>query len=44
MPDFLVFDLGLVLFDGGEWDPVMPGMKTYAIFGFRILDDFNETT
>lgn len=29
---------------GGELDPMMPGMKTYAIFGFCILDDFNETT
>jgi len=28
----------------GELDPMMPGVKTYCIFGFCILDDFIETT
>ena len=28
----------------GELNAVMPGERTYAIFGFCILDDFVETT
>ena len=29
---------------GGDLDPMMPGQKTYAIFGFCILDQFVECT
>jgi len=29
---------------GGDLDPMIPGIKTYAIFGFCIIDDFVETT
>jgi len=29
---------------GGDLDPMMPGQKTSAIFGFCIIDHFTETT
>uniref|UniRef100_A0A7S3CQX1 Guanylate cyclase domain-containing protein n=1 Tax=Strombidium rassoulzadegani TaxID=1082188 RepID=A0A7S3CQX1_9SPIT len=29
---------------GGDLDPMIPGTKTYCIFGFCIIDDFVETT
>ena len=28
----------------GELNPMMPGVKTYAIFGFCILDNFVDST
>ena len=28
----------------GELNPMIPGHKTYCIFGFCIIDDFVETT
>ena len=30
--------------NGGELNPMMPGQKTYAIFGFCILNDFIDST
>ena len=30
--------------NGGELNPMMPGQKTYCIFGFCILDDFVDST
>lgn len=29
---------------GGELNPMMAGVKTYCIFGFCILSDFNDST
>ena len=36
--------IGQNMNNGGELNPMMPGNKTYAIFGFCILDNFIETT
>lgn len=36
--------IGQNMTNGGELNPMMPGVKTYAIFGFCILEDFIETT
>ena len=30
--------------NGGELDPMIPGQKTYCIFGFCILNHFIDTT
>lgn len=30
--------------NGGELDPMIPGQKTYCIFGFCILNNFIDTT
>lgn len=36
--------IGQNMTQGGELDPMVPGKKTYAIFGFCILDHFVEST
>lgn len=36
--------IGQNMKNNGELDPMMPGVKTYCIFGFCILDDFVATT
>ena len=36
--------IGQNMTNGGELNPMMPGQKTYCIFGFCILDDFVDTT
>ena len=36
--------IGQNMTQGGDLDPMMPGQKTNAIFGFCILDQFVECT
>lgn len=36
--------IGQNMTQGGDLDPMMPGQRTYAIFGFCILDHFVECT
>jgi len=36
--------IGQNMTSSGELNPMMPGVKTYAIFGFCILNHFNEST
>lgn len=36
--------IGQNMTSGGELNPMMPGVKTYCIFGFCILSHFNEST
>jgi hypothetical protein len=36
--------IGQNMTSSGDLNPMMPGVKTYAIFGFCILDHFNEST
>ena len=36
--------IGQNMTDTGELNPMMPGVKTYAIFGFCILDNFVDST
>jgi class 3 adenylate cyclase len=36
--------IGQNMTNGGELNPMMPGVKTYCIFGFCILNHFNEST
>jgi hypothetical protein len=30
--------------DGGDLDPMMPGVKTYGIFGFANIRNFMDIT
>lgn len=36
--------IGPNMSNGGDLNPMMPGQKTYAIFGFCILNDFIDST
>ena len=36
--------IGQNMTNSGELNPMMPGVKTYAIFGFCILDNFVDST
>lgn len=36
--------IGQNMSGNGDLNPMMPGVKTYCIFGFCILSDFNECT
>ena len=36
--------IGQNMTNGGELNPMMPGQKTYCIFGFCILNNFIDTT
>ena len=36
--------IGQNMTSSGDLNPMMPGVKTYAIFGFCILNHFNEST
>jgi len=36
--------IGQNMTSSGDLNPMMPGVKTYAIFGFCILDNFNDST
>lgn len=36
--------IGQNMTNSGELNPMMPGVKTYCIFGFCILDHFNDST
>lgn len=36
--------IGQNMTQGGDMDPIIPGNKEHAIFGFCIIDSFLETT
>lgn len=36
--------IGQNMTSSGELNPMMPGVKTYCIFGFCILSHFNDST
>jgi len=36
--------IGQNMTHGGDFDPIIPGTKTYCIFGFCIIDEFVPTT